>query len=204
MKKAEQPDELLLSLHERLLFGDRTASEEVAGRLLSSLVAEVSRKFPATDRGLVCDGVTDAILDYCMRPAQFDRKRGVPLARFLQMASWRNVANLVRGEKRRKVWEERATADPQTPGVELDPAAGKVKQEEDGRREKQKVEMFNSLTDPTDRRILELRFSGERSTEVFAKVLGISGLPLNIQRRKVKQAKDRIEKVLRRRGGMNL
>jgi len=203
MKKAKQPDELL-SLHERLLFGDRTASEEIAGRLLSSLVEEVSRKFPATDRDVVCDGVTDAILDYCKRPAQFDRKRGVPLARFLHMASWRNVANLVRGEKRRKVREERATGDPQTPVVELDPAAGKVKQEEDGRREKQKAEMLNSLTDPTDRRILELRFSGERSTGVFAKVLGISDLPLNIQRHRVKQAKDRIEKVLRRRGGKNL
>ncbi len=203
MKKVEHPDELI-SLHERLLYGDRTASEEIASRLLAPLVDEVSRKFPATDKDVVCDGVTDAILDYCTRPAQFDRKRGVPLARFLQMASWRNVANLVRSEKRRRVREERATGDRQTLVVELDPAAGKVKQEDDGRREQRKAEMLNSLTDPTDRRVLELRLSGERRTEVFANVLGISSLPMDIQRRKVKQAKDRIDKILRRRGGMNL
>jgi hypothetical protein len=202
MKKAEQPDELI-GLHERLLHGDRTAPEEIATRLLSPLLKEVSRKFPATDKDLVCDGVTDAILDYCVRPAQFDRKKGVPLVRFLQMASWRNVANLVRGEKRRKVREERATTYRQTNVVELDLGAGKVMQEDEERRQRQTVDMFNSLTDSTDRRILELRLSGERSTEAFAKILGISGLAIEAQRRRVKQAKDRIDKILRRRGGIN-
>ena len=196
MKKSTRPDELL-SLHERLLGGDRTAPEEIARRLLASLIDEVSRKFPKTDEGLVCDGVTDAILEYCARPAHFNAARGVPLARFLQMASWRNVANLVRGEKRRKAREQRAAGDPETSSVELDAAAGNVAQEEDQRHRWQMAQMRDVLDNSVDRKILQLRLSGERRTQAYAEVLGISGLAADIQRRKVKQAKDRIDKVLR-------
>jgi len=201
MKKSTKPDELL-SLHKRLLSGDRVASGEIARCLLRPLVDEVSRKFPTTDGDIVSDCVTDAILDYCAKPTLFNPARGLPLARFLQMASWRNVANLVRSEKRLKAREQRAASDPETPFVELDPEAGKVTQEEARRHRRQTAQMLETLNNSTDRRILELRLSGERRTEAFAKILGISGLPLNIQRHKVKQAKDRIDKVLRRRGGM--
>jgi RNA polymerase sigma-70 factor, ECF subfamily len=201
MKKSRKPDELLI-LHERLLSGDRIASEELARHVLRPLVDEVSRKFPTTDADIVCDGVTDAILDYCAKPTLFNPGRGLPLARFLQMASWRNVANLVRSEKRRKAREQRAASEPETPSVELDPAAGKVTQEEFQRQRRQTAQMLDALENSTDRRILELRLSGERRTEAFAKMLGISDLSLNIQRRKVKQAKDRIDKILHRHGRM--
>jgi hypothetical protein len=202
MKKSRKPDELL-SLHERLLNGDRIVSEEIARHLLQPLVDEVSRKFPTTDADIICDGVTDAILEYCAKPTLFNPAKGLPLARFLQMASWRNVANLVRSEKRRKAREQRAASDEETLSVELDPAAGKIEQEEVRRHGKQRAEMLAMLKDPDDRRLLELRLSGERRAEAFAKVLDISSLPLDVQRLKVKQAKDRIDKVLRRRGGLN-
>jgi RNA polymerase sigma-70 factor (ECF subfamily) len=57
------------------------------------------------------------------------------------------------------------------------------------------------LQDPTDRQILALRLQGERRTEAFAELLGISHLPIGVQRREVKRAKDRIDKILRRKGG---
>ena len=46
-----------------------------------------------------------------------------------------------------------------------------------------------------------LRLQGERRTEAFAEILGISHLSIETQRREVKRAKDRIDKTLRRQGG---
>src|SRR5437899_1757123 len=106
---AEEPDtQSLIPLHHRLLEGDPVASEEVTTALLFRLVHEMQRKFPQTDVHLVSDGVTDALLDYCAKSAAFDPKRGVPLDRFLAKAAWRNIANLLRGERRRKVREEKS------------------------------------------------------------------------------------------------
>lgn len=57
------------------------------------------------------------------------------------------------------------------------------------------------LSDPRDQQILALRLQGERRTEAFAEILGISHLPIEAQRREVKRIKDRIDKILRRHGG---
>jgi hypothetical protein len=119
--KAQQ----LLILHTRLLNGDRIAPEELARLLLSSLSRELARKFPHTDEHLICDGVTDALLEYCARPNNFDTSRGVPLDRFLARAAWRNVANIVRGERRRQAREKKAFFDmPADEFVELVPLRG--------------------------------------------------------------------------------
>ena len=188
----------LLGLHKRLLSGDRTASEEIAGHLLAPLAREISRRFPRTDKHIVWDGVTDAILDYCIHPDQFDVARGVPLDRFLHTAAWRNVANSLRGEKRRKAREEKAVHVYAESLVELDPATGNLLREESLRRQRQQAQLMRTLQDQKDRQILELRMQGERRTDAFAKILGISHLPTDAQRREVKRAKDRIDKVLRR------
>ncbi len=192
----------LLALHSRLCHGDRTAPEEVARLLLPPLVQEISRQFPQTDEHVIWDGVSDAILDYCARPDSFDEKRNVPLDRFLQMAAWRNVANSMRGEKRRKTREEKAFHAYGEPPVELESAVGNLLQKEKNeQRRQQQVKLMTALQSETDRQILALRLQGERRTEVFAKVLGISLLPIKDQRREVKRAKDRIDKLLRRQLG---
>lgn len=189
-----------LELHQRLLNGDRTASEEVASKLLSPLAKEIGRKFPRTDEQIVWDGVTDAILDYCARPDQFDAARGVPLDRFLSIAAWRNVANLLRGEVRRKVRERKVGQPEGESTVELGVAAGNLLQEgTERRRRRGYAELMRELRDQKDRKILKLRMQGERRTEAFAKILGISHLSVDAQRREVKRTKDRIDKTLRRR-----
>lgn len=193
----------LLALHRRLCNGDRTASEEIASLLLSPLVQNVSRKFPRMDEHTIWDGVTDAILDYCARPDQFDTARAVPLDRFLYTAAWRNTANSLRGETRRKAREEKAGDAYAEFAVELDPAAGNLLQEENVRRQQQQRELMSILQDLKDRQIMALRLQGERRTEAFAKILEISHLPMDAQRREVKRAKDRIDKILRRKGGQS-
>jgi RNA polymerase sigma-70 factor, ECF subfamily len=191
----------LLGLHRRLCHGDRTASEELAELILKSLVDAISRRFPYNDQQTVWDGVVDALVDYCARPHQFDEGRGVPLDHFLRMASWRNVMNLLRGESRRSAREEAAESDALS-AVELDPTAGNILQQEETRElQRQQEGMMDRLSDPRDRQILALRLQGERRTEAFAEILGIVHLPIEAQRREVKRAKDRIDKILRRHGG---
>jgi RNA polymerase sigma-70 factor (ECF subfamily) len=191
----------LLGLHRRLCDGDRTASEELAALILEPLVDAISRRFPRSDEQTIWDGVVDALLDYCARPAQFDAGREVPLDRFLHLASRRNVINLLRGEARRRAREETAHSDVSA-AVELDPTAGNILQQEKTREVQQQQEgMMKRLSDPRDQQILALRLQGERRTEAFAEILGISHLPIEAERREVKRTKDRIDKILRRHGG---
>ena len=192
----------LLELHRRLLTGDRTASEEVVRLLHASLTQEVSAQFPHTDQHIIWDGVIDAMLDYCARPQQFDAERGVSLKRFLRLAARRNVVNMLRGEQRRKVREEAAGHAWAASSVELDPAAGNLLQKEEStQRQRQQTALTNALQNPNDQQLLALRLQGVRRTEAFAEVLGITHLPIETQRREVKRAKDRIDKMLRRRTG---
>jgi RNA polymerase sigma-70 factor, ECF subfamily len=192
------PD-VLMQLHERLLNGDRVASEICCELLLPSLTAEISRKFPKVDPQIVCDGVIDAILDYCDHPEKTDVTNG-RLDRLLATASWRNVANLYRGEKRRKARERKAGAKKQEADVAFDPVAGKIQQEDQERHETQLTAMFDALTDPRDRKILSLRSQGEKRTSVYARILEIAHLSTNEQETEVKKNKDRIMKFLKRKG----
>jgi hypothetical protein len=188
-----------LTLHHRLLEGDRAAPAELAELLLNRLARELARGFPYTDKHLIYDGVTDALLEYCARPTNFDDSRGIPLDRFLAQAGWRNIANIVRGEKRRKTREKKSGNDlPADEVVELDPTAGNFLQEEEIRRQQQVAELLDMMENPVDRRVLELRLAGERRTKEFARVMSISHLAIDRQRREVKRAKDRIDKLLKR------
>lgn len=192
----------LLALHRRLLTGDRTASEEVVRLLHASLIQGVSAQFRHTDQHLIWDGVIDALLDYCARPQQFDAERGVPLTRFLRLAARRNVMNTLRREQRRKAREEAVGHAWATSCVALDPAAGNLLQkEESAQRQRQQTALTEALQHPNDQQLLALRLQGVRRTEAFAEVLGITHLPIETQRREVKRAKDRIDKMLRRRTG---
>lgn len=190
------------ALHRRLCNGDRVASEELIGLLLPSLTRRLTRQFPLTDEQMIFDGLVDTLLDYCAQPSRFDEQRGVPLDRFLSKAAWRNIANSLRGEKRRKVREEKASIAYGDPLVELDPTAGNLLQKEEAaRRRRQEVVVMQMLPDLQDREIWTLRIQGERRTEAFADILGIAHLPAAEQRREVKRAKDRIDKVVRRHKG---
>ncbi len=190
----------LLELHERLLSGDRVASEEIAELLLMPLITRLSRSFSRTDVQVVSDGVTDAILDYCARPQIFNPLRGVPLGGFLSMAGRRNILNFIRGEARRKAREERFARASSSKVVELYPSTGNTQRKEiiEGQR---KTKLMRILTDPVDKKIFDLQLRGERRTEAFAKVMGISSLAVGDQRRAVKRAKDRIRKLLEKHKG---
>ncbi len=198
MPDQTQP-EVLLRLHRRLLEGDRVAPADLMELLLSPLIGQMKHEYPTTDVHLVSDGVTDALLDYCARPGSFDQTRGVPLNRFLAKAAWRNIANILRGETRRKAREAKAVETADQNVVELDPAKGNPQQNEVLDTNQGLAKLARSLPDPTDQQVYKLKAMGERRTDIFAKAMGITHLPIEQQRREVKKAKDRIDKVMERR-----
>lgn len=200
MPNTVDPD-ALAGLHTRLLRGDRVASEEIITLLLAPLSGEVGAKFPFTDPHVVCDGVIDALLDFCAKPSAFDPARGVPIQRYLAKAAWRNLANSVRGEKRRKAREQKAMDEPGNKTVELHPRAGNSNQNDCGSQTEKYQDLMKALDSSVDQEILKLRLQGERRTAAFAQILGISHLPASDQRREVKRAKDRIDVRLKRFAG---
>jgi RNA polymerase sigma-70 factor, ECF subfamily len=188
----------LVRLHARLLQGDRVASEEIITLLLPPLSDEVGAKFPFADPHSVYDGVIDALLDFCTKPEAFDPARGVPIQRYLAKAAWRNLANSVRGEKRRKAREQKAMDEPCNKTVELHPRAGNPNQKDSSNQKERYEDLMKALDSRVDQEILKLRLRGERRTTVFAQILGILHLPASDQRREVKRAKDRIDVRLKR------
>ncbi|MCI0457637.1 MAG: hypothetical protein L0Z62_11755 [Gemmataceae bacterium] len=186
------------TLHERLLRGDRLASEELVRLMLPALQEEIVRRFPRVDEQLVSDGVIDALLDYCASPQQFDATQDVPLDRFLATAAWRNVDNLRIGERRRKERERKAGSKKREADVALDPAARNIRREEREQCEERQAAILAALDDPKDKEIMTLRLEGVRDTAPYARILNITDLPVERQREEVKRHKDRITRFLRR------
>ena len=192
----------LLELHRRLLTGDRTASEEVVRLLHASLTQEVSAQFRHTDQHIIWDGVIDAMLDYCARPQQFDAERGVSAQAFLRLAARRNVVNMLRENNGGRSAKRRQDMPGLHPVSNLILQVGNLLQKEEStQRQRQQTALTHALQNPNDQQLLALRLQGVRRTEAFAEILGITHLPIETQRREVKRAKDRIDKMLRRRTG---
>lgn len=187
-----------LELHQRLLAGDRMASEALVHSLLEPINAETRSEYPHTDPHLVREGVTDALLDYAERPAMFDPAKRVPLDRFLAHAAWCNVRDLLRSEKRRKVREEKSTLLFGEELVALPDSAANSEESRVQEARDQTSQLMDLLDNPTDRQVFALQLAGERRTVEFAKVLGLQELPAAEQRKEVKRAKDRIRVQLKR------
>jgi RNA polymerase sigma-70 factor (ECF subfamily) len=197
----DPPDpDTLKRLHKRLLDGDRLASEELSRLVIKPLIEEMTRRFRGVDEQLACDGVIDAVLDYCARPAQFNPARDVPLDRYLATAAWRNVDNLLTGERRRKLRERKAGSKKREADVALDPVARNIRQEELQELKEKEAAKFAALDNPKDKEILRLKLDGVRDTASSARVLGITHLPVAQQKEEVKRHKDRIIRFLRRKG----
>jgi DNA-directed RNA polymerase specialized sigma24 family protein len=186
-------------IHERLLAGDVTAPAELAEGLIEPLLQRLTKKYPQLhDSDLLYDAVTDALMSYIKRPAQFNpNKRS--LIGFLFMAAEGDLLNALAKEKRRR--QKEISLD----DVELGLAAGNSEIEEgisekEPEREKLRQALPRLFRDPRDLVMVELMISGERTTEAFVKILEIRHLPMDQQRREVKRHKDRLKKRLERYG----
>jgi RNA polymerase sigma-70 factor (ECF subfamily) len=205
---AEQPTEIWFNeIHERLLKKDPIASAELVENTLDLLVRKLTYKFcRLNDLDIIHDAVVDALLNYVKRPEQFNpSKRG--LFGYLLMAAEGDLKNAL-AKNYRVINKETKYYQ----SVELSKLSGNIDVEnkpspdqETLRKPKHALvrrldDYSTTLQDPKDIAFVELLQRGERSTTVFAKVLGIDKLPVEVQRKEVKKTKDRIKKRLERSG----
>jgi RNA polymerase sigma-70 factor (ECF subfamily) len=186
-------------VHDRLLQGDPTASADCAGAVIGPLTKRLERRFPEL-RGsdVLADAVTDAVFSYLKRPEQYDpSKRG--LLGYLAMAAEGDLKNALAKGRRRKEMELPLE------DVDLDTVAGNMVVGPGDPAGEVDVEEIRSgvsamFDDPRDRQLAELVLDGERSVDLFARILKLENLPIDEQRREVKRHKDRIKKRLERYG----
>jgi hypothetical protein len=190
-------------LHERLLGGDPVAPAELAEGLLPLLRARLAG-WAATldDPHLVPSAIGLVIARYLSDPGRFDPERA-GLAGYLAMEVRGDVLNEFDSRRRRRQHEW-----PAAELVELEPHGRDSSVEEEALdavdpigvspAAVQAARLALGELDQVDRRMLEMMVEGLRSTTAYAAVLGISQLPVDVQRKAVKQHKDRLQKRLER------
>lgn len=205
---AEQPtEEWFNEIHKRLLRKDPIASAELIENTLALLVRKLTYKFcRLNDVDFIHDAVVDALLNYIKRPEQFNpSKRG--LFGYLQMAAEGDLKNAI-AKHNRVVNKETKYYQ----SVELSRLSGNRDIENKHIVNQETLSISQQTLDrlvdngraifenPKDIAFVELMKRGERSTTVYAKVLGIDKMSIEMQRKEVKKAKDRIKKYLERSG----
>ncbi len=188
-------------LHSRLLAGDPVAPAETAEAFLDPLIRLLHQRHPRSrDTVEIRDAVHDALIGYLTKPQQYDPSKRSLLG-YLLMSAEGDLRNARAKRKRRA--EHEITYD----DVELQVADGKYQAKQGSHRRAEPDMALANLPnlarlfdDPRDRKALALMADGERSTESFARIWGVSSLSAEEQRREVKRRKDRIKKVLQRHG----
>jgi hypothetical protein len=167
-------------------------SDEWIERLVDVLRARLARQFPKTDPDLIWDGIIQALVEYraalpALRTAYDDSSSGaIQCESGLARAAWRNIANLVRSEKRRHAREARAAATWDSQPQNADWMKRNI------------VELLPLLADPRDRDFLSLCAAGERRLDPLIGALTLTDIEESDRRRAVKRARDRIIRYLQR------
>jgi hypothetical protein len=190
-------------LHERLLAGDPVAPAALAERLLPLLRSRLAG-WAATidDPQMVPSAIGLVIARYLADPTRFAPDRS-GLAAYLAMEVRGDVRNEFDSRRRRRR-HEAPVAEP----VELEPHGRDSTVEEEALDAVDPIGVSPAAIqaarhvlgefDQVDRRMLEMMVEGVRPTSAYAALLGISHLPLDLQRKAVKQHKDRLQKRLER------
>ena len=179
-----------------------------AGKAMDAL--QQSRKGPAyrlqhnlkligEDLGKVPDGKTDftevpdAFMDYARCPRRFHSSRFKSLDRFLYTSAWRNVADSLTADARRRRREARFVRE-----TAFHDGSPKFTDQSVGIGSNTTPWLLDVATDDSERQALKRWLLGERRTGPLAQSLCFDGLPVPAQRREVKKFKDRIRKRLAR------
>ncbi len=191
-------------MHQRVLARDPVAFSQLAEWLYASLVRDTGarargRAGKAVDMMLVEESVGEALLDYNDAPERYDPEQAA-LHVYLVMAAYRDFQNALSKEYRHAQHQTALGGDAH---VEMDVPDGRS--ELDGLLNRISAEEWWSLvegtfSDPADRQLVIMLANGVRSTESYARVLGITELSAGEQAREVKKAKDRVLKRLKRLG----
>jgi hypothetical protein len=111
----------LLQLHGRLLDGETSARDEIAGILLQVLIRATDERFGRVDVEIRHDAVVDEVLSYLRHPAEFCPTERLSLDRLIASRIRRrighNVRSAVRRQSREQTWAGRFSGfeDPRYP-----------------------------------------------------------------------------------------
>jgi hypothetical protein len=179
--QAEDPASLAMLHAQVLAGGGDSALLAVIVTLRPRLVRRLRLTFRNAGFDVVDDAIQEAFIDYSLRPSRFRPEREQTLEQFLHMAAWRNVANAVAADSRRR-------------GRELQYVlAARDRQQSPHLPEALIASLLpGSPIDCPERKALEAWIDGERRTQFLAVALGVGGCSPSQQRRTVKQFKDRV------------
>lgn len=204
MTAARPSHEAIDQAYQRLLAGEPDAPSDLIALLLEPLIATLTRSFPSLPPDLITDTVTDSLLRFVQDPARFNPARG---------SLWNYLMMDARGDLRHAWQKEHRRLQREQP---FDPVAHDLPDRNsnveeiimralapDGIPAGQDMadliaRLRAAITHPHDWQVVRLMIAGERSTAVYAQALGIADLPPAEQRKRVKQAKDRLRVKLKR------
>jgi RNA polymerase sigma-70 factor, ECF subfamily len=189
--------DLYKEFHQRLLNNDPIAPAQLAESVLQPLIEKLRRKYPGlADQQMADDAATDAILNYVKEPAKYDPTKKA-LFGYLFMSANRDLLNYLAKKKRltKKEISLESVEDAVSDGNYSREREPVINQDE----KKEFLENVEKIVnEPVDKAMVKLMFKGEKSTEVFAKLLEIENLSIEKQRHEVKRHKDRLMKKLER------
>jgi hypothetical protein len=193
-------DLLAIYLHERICAGDEEneARDLLVRLLFDPLIQWLSGHFPRTDRGIIADGATDAILDYFRHPNRFHAEKGGMQA-FLQCLAWRNVDDAlrrdIRGKRRQKEAIDHLCCQATANGnIDANAEGFETRWQTNCKQ----MQRFLRTLNETDRRMMELWLNGERCSSQFSIVLDIGHLPAVEHKAIVNRVKKRLRMTAQR------
>lgn len=160
-----------------------------------------------TDHSIIIEAVNEALWGYYNNPNTFNPELNT-LHRFLEIAAERDLINLLTKEKRYHSQKINISKN-----VEFDNKTGNSSLAGNYNPENQLIQnelserinllLQQHLSNETDIEIAKLILQKERSNTLFAEILNLTHLPLENQTKIVKKNKDRIKKIIERKGLSN-
>jgi RNA polymerase sigma factor (sigma-70 family) len=203
MTTTEPPRDWQNSQHQLVVQGHVTAFAGLCEVALPHLTRFLQRQFPQHEPHLHDMVATDVLLSYHERPQQYDPEK-LSLFAYLRMAARRDFFNAIDKQTRR----DQRLLDIDDPAIlttlvdEYSPEDVHLSeawlQEHTGLSQQAFLEAFSATLPESDRPIFDLMRTGERQTEPYAALMGLSRLSVQTQRQEVKRAKDRLKARLRR------
>lgn len=193
MSQPPPTDEKLL--HERVLQKDPVVSTEVFMRYMEPIV-EVLTKRLGCDEDDANQCAVDAIFSYLKKPTWYDPGKGRLGAYLMQAARYRAL------DKRRQA--DARDRKHQKFGSDVEHGAmasnGVLENSVEAKLVMERLEKRQILKSERDKKAVRLILEGERSTDRLAAALELGPLPRDELKRKVKQHRDRLLKLLVRFG----
>jgi RNA polymerase sigma-70 factor, ECF subfamily len=189
-----------LTLHLRLIDGDKSAPDDCVTRWLPELTRRLSMSFNEVaqrDEHIIIDAVLETLMEYTSKPGKYDPQRA-SLATYLTQAAKRDLMNALSREKTHG--RGAISIDSVEQWLPDGNNSFEVRVAEKAEAQAILEIVLSKITEPEERSVLMLLLHGERAIAEYAKALKIEHLPEQEQKAIVKRHKDRISKRLERLG----